>query len=227
MTPAKPYRILIADDHPIARRGIRSLLESQPGLEICSEASTGVEAIEQARKDKPDLAVMDLTMPDMNGLDAARAIKKELPGTEILVLSMHFADELAREVLRCGALGYMLKSDAEIELLTAVEHMRRHRPFFTACLSASLAQNFVDTPAGPGDAAADGEEGEFESPLTNREIEVVRLLAEGKSNKEAAATLGVSSRTIESHRNHIMHKMNFSSFSDLIRFAVRNGLVEP
>jgi DNA-binding NarL/FixJ family response regulator len=227
MTPAKPYRILIADDHAVARRGIRTLLESQPGLEVCCEASTGTEAIEQARKDKPDLAVMDLTMPDMNGLEAARAIKKELPSTEVLVLTMHFADELAREVLRCGALGYMLKSDTDIELLTAVEHMRRHRPFFTARLNVSLAQNFVDTPGSPGSATGDGEEGELDFPLTNREIEVVRELAEGKSNKEAAATLGVSARTIESHRNHIMHKMNFTSFSDLVRFAVRNNLVEP
>jgi DNA-binding NarL/FixJ family response regulator len=171
---------------------------------------------------------MDLTMPDMNGLEAARAIRKELPATEVLVLTMHFADELAREVLRCGALGYMLKSDADIELLTAVEHMRRHRPFFTARLNVSLAQNFVGRPVGPGDQGADGEEGgDFDFPLTDREIEVVRLLAEGKSNKEAATVLGVSSRTIESHRNHVMRKMSFPSFSDLVRFAVRNNLVEP
>jgi DNA-binding NarL/FixJ family response regulator len=210
------------------RRGLRALLESQPGLEVCCEAANGAEALDYAKKSKPDLAILDLTMPEMNGLEAARSIRQESPSTEVLVLTMHFADELAREVLRSGALGYILKTDADTELIVAVEHMRRHQPFFTARLAVSLAQNFAAQPS----AEADGEGGEgaeagSESPLTDREIEVVRLLAEGKSNKETAAALGVSSRTIESHRNHVMRKMEFTSFSDLVRFAVRSNLVEP
>jgi DNA-binding NarL/FixJ family response regulator len=229
MTMPKPYRILIVDDHALVRRGLRALLETQPGLEVCSEAANGVEALDQVRKGKPDLAIMDLTMPEMNGLEAARTIRREYPGTEVLVLSMHFADELAREVLRTGSLGYILKSDSDAELLTAVDHMRRHQPFFTSRLAISLAQNFIARGTALPDGEGSTEEGgaDSESPLTEREIEVVQLLAEGKSNKEAAAKLGVSSRTVESHRNHIMRKMSFLSFSDLVRYAVRKKLVEP
>lgn len=220
--PVKPYRILVADDHAVVRRGLRSLL-SQPGVEVCCEASTGVEAMEQIKKDKPDLVVLDLTMPDMNGLEVVQAVREQSPATGILVLTMHFSEELAREVLRCGALGYVLKSDADAELLAAVDHARHHQPFFTSKLAVSMVQNFVHGPDGAGSA----EQGGSGSPLTPREMEVVQSLAEGKSNKQVAAALGVSTRTVESHRNHIMHKMNFASFSDLVRFAIRNNLVEP
>jgi len=217
----KPYRVLVVDDHAVVRRGVHSLLASQPGIEVCGEASTGVEAMEHVKKSKPDLVILDLTMPDMNGLDAARAVKEASPETEVIVLTMHFSDELAREVLRTGAIGYVLKSDADAELLAAVDHARHHQLFFTSQLALSMAQNFV------GGTAEAGAEGEAGSPLTPREVEVVQLLAEGKSNKEVAAALNVSTRTIESHRNHIMTKMKFASFSDLVRFAVRNNLVEP
>ena len=223
-TPPPPrstaYRILLADDHAIVRRGLRAILESQPGIEICGEALTGVEAVEQVRKQKPDLVVLDLTMPELNGLEAVRAIRQDSPETEVLVLTMHFSEDLAREVLRCGALGYVLKSDADTELLAAVDHVREHQPFFTGRLAATMVQSFVQgTEGGAGQAAA--------SPLTPREMEVVQLLAEGKSNKQAASALNVSTRTVESHRNHIMRKMEFASFSDMVRFAVRNNLVEP
>src|ERR1700675_2271352 len=162
----KTYRVLVVDDHDVVRRGVRALLESQPGVEVCSEAGTGLEAVDYVKKSKPDLVVLDLTMPDMNGLDAARVIRETSPETEVLILSMHFSEEIAREILRLGARGYLMKSDANTELIAAVQ-----------------------------------------------------LLAEGKSNKETAAALGVSTRTVESHRNHIMHKISFTSFSDLIRFA--------
>jgi DNA-binding NarL/FixJ family response regulator len=136
---------------------------------------------------------------------------------------MHFSEELGREVLRCGALGYRLKSDADTELLEAIDRVRRHQPFFTCKLASAIAQNFVD-----GSAEADGDaNGMPDSPLTDREIQVVQLLAEGKSNKEVAVALGVSTRTVEGHRNHIMHKMNFASFSELIRYAVRSRPVAP
>jgi DNA-binding NarL/FixJ family response regulator len=218
------YRVLVVDDHPVVRRGIRAILEAQPGIEVWGEAATGAEALELVKAAKPELALVDLTMPEMNGLELTTAIRSASPETEVLVLSMHFSEELAREVLRCGALGYVLKSDADDELLAAVDHARRRQPFFTTKLAHTMAQNFM---AGrPGDVVLD-ENGQPTSPLTEREIQVVQLLAEGKSNKEVAAALGVSTRTVESHRNHIMHKMNFASFSDLIRFAVRSNLVEP
>jgi two-component system response regulator NreC len=221
----KSYRVLVADDHAVVRHGLRVLLEAQPGVQVCGEAQTGLEAIDYVKKGKPDLLVLDLTMPDMNGLEVVRVIRKESLPTDVLVLTMHFSEELARELLRCGALGYVLKSDADTELLAAVDHVRHHQPFFTSRLAISMAQNYVRR---PGDAAEEGEDGVLpNSPLTPREIEVVKLLAEGKSNKEVASTLGVSTRTIESHRNHIMHKMDFASFSELIRFALRTHVVEP
>jgi len=224
--PAKPYRILIVDDHSVVRRGLRQLLEAQPGLEVCCEASTGAEAVHHVKRHKPDLVIMDLTMPEVNGLEATRQIRQESPTTDVLVLTMHFSEELAREVLRSGAIGYILKSDADKELLTAVDHARHRDPFFTSRLAATMAQNFLHA-AG----SAPGQEGEQRGaggvPLTAREVDVVRLLSSGKSNKEVAAALSVSTRTVESHRNHIMHKMGFTSFSDLVRFAIRSGLVEP
>jgi DNA-binding NarL/FixJ family response regulator len=161
----------------------------------------------------------------MNGLEVMRKIRKESPSTAVLILTMHFSEELAREMLRSGALGYVLKSDADTELLAALDHARHHQPFFTSRLAISMAQNYVRS---PGETTGSGEDGVLpNAALTPRESEVVKLLAEGKSNKEAASTLGVSTRTIESHRNHIMHKMNFASFSELIRFALRTHVVEP
>lgn len=215
----KTYRVLIADDHPVVRQGLRRLLESQPGVEVCCEATTGTEAVDQVKKAKPDLVVLDLTMPEMNGLEAAREIHGESPQSEILILSVRFSEEIAREALRLGARAYILKSDADSDLLTAIHHLRQGKPFFTSRLAASMAESFLhgrtaeETPL-PG------------VPLTNREIEIVQLLSEGESNKEVAAVLQVSTRTIESHRNHIMHKMSFESFSDMVRFAIRNNLIE-
>ncbi|MGC2422528.1 MAG: response regulator transcription factor [Candidatus Acidiferrales bacterium] len=219
---AKRYRILVADDHSLVRRGVRSLLESQPGIEVCGEASTGVETMDRVRKERPDLVVLDLTMPEMNGLEVATAVRRESPSTEVLILTMHFSEELARDVLRSGALGYVLKSDTDEELLAAVDHARHRQPFFTSKLAIAMAHNYMHY------ADATGGKGVLPgSPLTLREIEVVQYLARGKGNKEVAAALGVSTRTVESHRNHIMHKMDFGSFSELVRFAVRNKLVDP
>lgn len=216
---SKLYRILIVDDHAVVRHGLRALLNSQPGVEVCGEAITGPEAIEEAKKSKPDLVILDLTLPEKNGLEVLAAIRADSPDTEVLVLTMHFSEEIAREALRLGAIGYVLKSDADTELLAAVDNARHHQPFFTGQLAMTMAQNFIAPQAGSGE-----EQGA--APLTPREIEVVQLLADGKSNKQVAAELKVSTRTVESHRHHIMKKMNFASFSDLVRFAVRNNLVE-
>jgi DNA-binding NarL/FixJ family response regulator len=218
----RPFKIVIADDHSIVRRGLRSLLESQAGLKICAEAANGIETILQVVKEKPDLLILDLTMPERNGLEVARVIREESPSTAILIFTMHFSEEIAREALRCGARGYVLKSDADIELLTAVRHIRENRPFFTGKLAATMAESFVRDRHRDDDISANEN-----APLSTRELEVVQLLASGKSNKEAAALIGVSTRTVESHRNHVMRKMQFRSFSDLIRFAIRNKLIHP
>jgi DNA-binding NarL/FixJ family response regulator len=219
-TARKLYRILIADDHWVVRRGLRDVLAGQPGIEVCAEASTGTETINSARRAKPNLVILDLTMPEMNGLQAARIIREESPETDIMILSMHFSEELAREVLRTGAMAYVLKSDADRELLAAVDHVRNHQPFFTGQLTASMMQRFME---GANPAGAFGAAGVSLSP---RELEILQLLAEGKSNKQAAVALNISTRTVESHRHRIMRKMEFESFSDLVRFAVRNNLVE-
>ncbi len=217
---AKPYRILVADDHSVVRHGIRAMLQSQPGVQVCWEASNGVETLRCIKKEKPDLVVLDLTMPEMNGLEVVRAVRAESPSTDILVLTMHFSEELAREVLSCGALAYVLKSDADTDLLVALDHVRHHQPYFTSQLAISMTQNYLRGGNLLSQSALPG------APLTAREIEVVQRLAEGRSNKEVASDLGVSTRTVESHRNHIMRKMNFNSFSELVRFAVRNHLVD-
>lgn len=212
------YQILLVDDHAVVRHGLRTLLASQPDIEVCGEAATGPQALELVRRERPDLMILDLTLPGMDGLEVMELVRQQSPTTEILVLTMHFSDELARAVLRAGARAYVLKSDADMDLLAAVDHVRHHQPFFTSQLAHAMAQNFLQSPTQSGPNGIS---------LTPREVEVVTLLAEGKSNKEAASSLGVSSRTVESHRNHIMHKMEFVSFSDLVRFAVRENLVAP
>ncbi len=224
----KPYRVVVADDHAVVRKGVRALLELQPGIEVAAEAVNGLEALNMVRQLKPDLVVLDLAMPEMNGLELARTIREENTSTDLLILTMHFSEEVAREALRSGALAYVLKSDADTDLLAAIDHVRHREPFFTGQLAVSMAENFVNFNSQP-QAAQPGQSG-TEVPsnsLTQRELAVIKLLAQGKSNKEAASVLGVSARTVESHRNHIMRKMNFASFSDMVRFAVRNSIVEP
>ena len=223
MVVSRTFRILIADDHGVVRHGLRVLLESQQGIEVCGEVSNGLEAVEFVKKSKPDLVVLDLTMPDTDGLKVTRAIREASPETEVLVFTIHFSEELAHAVRAAGALGYVLKSDADSELLPALDHMRHHQPFFTSKLAVTVSQNLIHN-AGHGTDTA-GQTVLPVSPLTRREIDVVRLLATGKSNKESASALEISTRTVESHRNHIMDKMNFSSYSELVRFAVRTKLV--
>lgn len=218
------YRLVVADDHAVVRRGLRALLDAQPGFEVCAEASSGPETLDCVRKLRPDMVVLDLTMPEMNGLDVTRAIRERFPSTAVVVLTMHFSEDLAREVLRAGALAYVLKSDADSELLAAIDHVRHNRPFFTGALAATMAHTFVHGASNIQSKAS--RKPLPDSPLTRREVEVVHLLASGKSNKQAATELGVSIRTVESHRTHIMRKMGFQSFSELVRFAVRNNLVD-
>lgn len=212
------YRILVVDDHPLVRKGVRTVLESSPWLEITGEASDGEEALAMVKKFHPQLAIVDLTMPKMDGLVLTEKIREETPETDVLILTMHYDDELARDALRCGARGYVVKTDADQELIAAVERIRQHGTFFTARLAESMRDVYVRDPSEDPITLGTG--------LTPRETEIVRLVAEGKSNKEVADSLHVSIRTVESHRNHVMRKMKFSGLPELVRFAIRARLVD-
>jgi DNA-binding NarL/FixJ family response regulator len=215
-----PLRILVVDDHAVVRRGVRTLLESQEGWEVCGEATTGREAVELSRQLHPDVVVMDLSLPELNGLDATRQILKDAPNTEVLVLTMHQSEEIARDVLKAGARGYVLKSDADENLIGAVDSLRRHKPFLTSAVTEFVLDDYLRRrEAGQDDTPA--------VSVTAREREIIQLVAEGQSSKQAASTLGVSVKTIEAHRSSIMKKLHLRSVSDLVRYAVRNRIVEP
>jgi DNA-binding NarL/FixJ family response regulator len=212
-------RIVVVDDHAVVRRGVRALLESQPGWEVSAEATTGREAVDVAKRLQPDIVVMDLSLPELNGLDATRQILKESPRTEVLVLTMHHSEELARNVLQAGARGYILKSDADESLIAAVESLRQHKPFLTSKVTEFVLDDYLRRAEELDDDAP-------HTPVTAREREIIQLLAEGKSNKEAAAALGISVKTIEAHRANLMRKLRLRSLSDLIRYAIRNKIVQ-
>lgn len=213
-------RILLADDHDVVRHGLCEMLNSQPGWEVCGEASNGREAVRIALKLKPDVAVLDLSMPELNGLEATRQIRKELPQTEVLIFTMHETEQLIREVLAAGARGYVLKSDAGRSLVAAVEALSHHKPFFTAKVSETLLSTYLKFNVKPdGDSVF--------HVLTDREREIVQMLAEGKSNKEVASLLSISVKTVETHRATIMRKLGINSIVELVHYAIRNELVEP
>ena len=210
-------RILLADDHEVVRRGVRVLLEAHPGWEICDEAVEGRDAVEKASRLRPEVVILDIGMPLLNGLDAARQILKASPQSEVLILTMHESEQVIREVLASGARGYVLKSDAGRNLVNAVEALSHHKTFFTPSVAEFVLQSFLD---GKGNAREP-------SPLSQREREVIQLLAEGKGNKEVANVLGISVRTAETHRTNIMRKLDCQSFSDLVRYAIRNNIITP
>jgi DNA-binding NarL/FixJ family response regulator len=212
-----PLRIVIVDDHAVVRRGVRALLESQPGWEVAGEAVTGREAVDLAKRLYPDIVVMDLSLPELNGLDAARQILKDSPRTEILVLTMHHSEELVRDVLQAGARGYVLKSDADESLIAAVESLRDHKPFLTSTVTEFVLDDYVHR--AEEDVVNAG-------TVTPREREIIQMLAEGKSNKETASALNVSVKTVEAHRANIMRKLRLRSVSDLVRYAIRNKIVQ-
>jgi len=213
-------RILVADDHEIVRQGLRALLETQPGWQVAGEATNGREAVEKAKRLKPDLVVLDVSMPSLNGLEAARQIRKSLPDTEVLILTMHDSEQLIREVLEVGARGYVLKSDAGRELVTAVETVRKHKPYFTSRVNEIVLDGYLRS----------GSPEDHNMPrvvrLSAREREIVQLLAEGKSNKEVAVALHISVKTAETHRTNLMRKLDLHSISELVRYAIRNKIVE-
>ena len=212
------FRILIADDHEVARTGIRALLESHAGWEICGEAKDGREAVELTHKLKPDVILLDIGMPNLNGLDAARQILATMPFARILILTMHDSDQAVREVLSAGARGFLLKSDAGRDLVAAVEALQQHRTFFTTKVAQMVLEGYLH-PMDQSDQAS-------KNALTPREREVIQLLAEGKTSKEVAVALNLSVKTAETHRTNLMRKLDLHSVADLTLYAVRNGIVQ-
>ena len=219
--PVPSVRVLVADDHALVRRGVRDLLETKPGWKVCGEAGSGAEVILKAKKLRPSVIVLDISMPEVNGLEATRQLRRELPGIPIIILTMHESYQTMREVLDAGAHGYVLKSDLDLNLIVAIETLLRGGTFFSSKVSQLFMDGYTKAPA---DGLKDGK-----SPLprlTPRQEEVVRLLAEGKTNKEVALALGISVKTAETHRTQIMHKLGLPSFSELVKYAVREKLVE-
>jgi DNA-binding NarL/FixJ family response regulator len=200
-------RILIADDHDVVREGLRDLLGARRGWEVCGESKNGIDAVEQARKLAPDLAILDLSMPRLDGLEAARRIRQMLPSTDVLLFTVHASEELAAQAMEAGARGYVPKSSSAEELLNAVESASRH--------AQPASQK---TPPRPGSPA---------QTLTGREREIVQLVSEGKSNKEMGELLGISVKTVETHRSHLMHKLGSASVAQLVHYAVRNRMIDP
>ena len=217
----KPLRILVADDHDLMRRGIKTLLQTHAGWEICGEAQTGREAVSRTEELKPDIVVLDISMPDLNGIEAARRIRKASPETEVLILSLHFSDQLIREIVEAGVRGYIIKSDSDRDLTVAVETLAKHKPFFTPRATEVILSNFNNT----GGTRVEVPE-TVQDRLTSREREIVQLLAEGKSSKEVANSLNISVKTAETHRANIMRKLQLHTVSELVRYAVRNQIIE-
>ena len=211
-------RILVADDHEIVRHGIRALVTAHAGWEVCGEATNGREAVEKTAEMRPDIVILDIGMPTLNGLNATRQIMQANPGTKVLILTMHESDQVVREVLAAGARGYLLKSDAGRDLSTAIEALQRNKTFFTSRVANMVLETFRRGEPRP--------EGTLKDTLTAREREVVQLLAEGKSTKEVAAVLGLSVKTAETHRSNIMRKLDIHSVSELVLYAVRNNIVQ-
>jgi DNA-binding NarL/FixJ family response regulator len=220
-------RILIADDHEVARQGIRALLEAHPGWEVCAEAKDGREAVELAATVNPALILLDIGMPNLNGLEAARQILASSPEVPILILTMLDTDQVVREVLRAGARGFLLKSDAGRDLVAAVEALQLRRTFFTTRVSQMVLDGFLDRES--PDSQEQGSEKKQDGAatvLTGREREVIQLLAEGKTSKEVAVALHLSVKTAETHRTNLMRKLGLHSVADLTLYAVRNGIVQ-
>ncbi len=213
-------QILVADDHEIVRRGLISLLKVRPEWKICGEAQDGREAVEKAKALRPDVIILDIGMPNLNGLEAARQILHHDPNAKVLILTISDADEVVRCVLNAGARGFVLKSDAARDLLAAVEALQSNKTFFTSKVADLVLGGYLGR-------SQTSRSGEVTLPsLTPREREVVQLLAEGKSSKEVASHLNLSVKTAETHRSNIMRKLNLHSVSELVLYAVKNNMVQ-
>ncbi len=214
-------RILLADDHELTRSGLRYLLEKHENWNVCGEACNGRMAVEMAEKLRPDFAILDLSMPELNGLEATRQILKRQPQLKILIFTMHETEKVIVDVLEAGARGVVLKSDVGENMVAAVESISKGRRFFTSRVAETVVDAYLSRRS-----ASEAADSSTQVLLTTREREVVQLLAEGKSNKQVADRLGISSRTAEGHRSEVMRKLKLGSLAELIRFAIRNGIVE-
>jgi DNA-binding NarL/FixJ family response regulator len=211
-------RILLADDHNILRDGMRLLLERQPGFDVVGEAADGREIVELAREHQPDVVVMDIAMPNMNGIEATRRIVEKQPHTGVVILSMHYDESYVIRSLKAGARAYLLKDALKTELIAAIRAVAEGRSFFSPKISRILQEDYV------GALESRGAEDSYEL-LTDREREILQLVAEGKTNKEIASTLNVSLYTVDTHRTHILQKLNLHSVPELILYAVRKGII--
>ena len=213
-----PVRILIADDHEVVRQGVRAVLEAEPEWIVCAEASSGREAVAKAIELRPEMVVLDVSMPELNGLEATRQIRAAVP-TKILILTVHDSEQVVTEILEAGADGYVLKSDAGRKLLEAIRALLHNQTFFTERVRAVATRppRRRRGVAVTRDAAR----------LTARQREVLQLVTEGRSNKEISTMLGVTTKTAETHRSQIMAKLNLHSMSELVRYAIRNRIIEP
>jgi DNA-binding NarL/FixJ family response regulator len=212
--------ILVADDHDLIRRGVKTLLQSHAGWEVCCEARTGREAVARAEQLKPDVAILDISMPDLNGVDAARRIRRVSPHTEILILSSHYSDQLIQEILDAGVRGYVRKSDADRDLVIAVQALANHQPFFTSCATEVILANFNEgnVPSGLSEP--------IRYQLTSREREIIQLVTEGKNTKKIASSLYISAKTVATHRANIMRKLHLHTVTELVRYALKNQIIE-
>jgi two-component system, NarL family, response regulator NreC len=212
-------RILVADDHEVMRTGVRALIEQEPGWQVCGIATNGQEAVEAAKKLKPDVVILDMTMPELDGLEALREIKRALPKTEVVIFSAYHSEEVIEQLFDAGAKSYIQKSDASRHLVAAIKSLAEHKPFFTSEISQVLFSKFLSGSAGK-------KQNGQEHAVTSRERDVVRLLAGGNSNKEVANSLGISIRTAETHRATLMRKLGLESLAALVRYAIRNNIID-
>jgi DNA-binding NarL/FixJ family response regulator len=214
-------RLLVADDHDVVRKGVRTLLEEQAGWEVVAEASNGREAVEKAKLLQPDVTILDLSMPELNGLEAARDILKSVP-TKVLILTIHDSEPLIRQTLEAGAQGYVLKSDAGRDLVSAVDALRRNKTFFTPKVAQMVLEGYLGRPS----KTNEDDSNKVGLRLTARQRQILQLLAEGKSSKEVAAALNISVKTAETHRANIMRRLDYHSVSELVRYAIRHHVIE-
>ena len=210
----KRIRILLADDHAVVRQGFKMILSSQPDMEIVGEAGNGREAVELAEQLKPDVVVMDVAMPELNGIEATRRLASSVPHTRVVALSMHKDNVYVREILRAGARGYLLKDSVAADLVSAVRAAAQGEGYLSPAVSNAVLDDYRRHVTNPIDL------------LSSREREVLQMLAEGKTNKEIAGVLNLSVYTVDAHRGRIMEKLNVHSINELVRFAVRNGLID-
>jgi DNA-binding NarL/FixJ family response regulator len=215
-------RLLVADDHYVVRKGVRTLLEEQPGWEVAAEASDGREAVEKAKLVQPDVTILDLSMPELNGLEAAREILKTV-STKVLILTMYDSDPLIRQTLEAGAQGYLLKSDAGRDLVSAVDALGRNKTFFTPKVARMVLEGYLGRESKENEDDSIRKNG---SRLTTRQKQILQLLAEGESSKEVAVALNISVKTAETHRVNIMRRLDCHSVTDLVRYAIRNHIIE-